>query len=51
VDFIEEHEGRLFGYEFKWGSGKIKPAREWLETYAGAEFAIVNPENYLDFVL
>jgi predicted AAA+ superfamily ATPase len=51
VDFIEEREGRLFGYEFKWGSGKIKPAREWLETYAGAEFAIVNSENYLDFVL
>jgi len=51
VDFIEEREGRLFGYEFKWGSGKVKPAREWLETYAGAEFAIVNPENYLDFVL
>ena len=51
VDFIEEREGRLFGYEFKWGSSKIKPAREWLETYAGAEFAIVNPENYLDFVL
>lgn len=51
VDFIEEREGRLFGYEFKWGSEKIKPAREWLETYAGAEFAIVNPENYLDFVL
>lgn len=51
VDFIEEREGRLFGHEFKWGSGKTKPPREWLDTYPGAEFAVINPENYLNFVL
>jgi len=51
VDFIEEREGRLFGLEFKWGSGKIKPSREWLQTYAEAEFEVINPENYLNFVL
>jgi predicted AAA+ superfamily ATPase len=31
VDFIEEREGRLFGYEFKWGSRKTAAPREWLE--------------------
>jgi uncharacterized protein len=51
VDFIEEREGRLFGYEFKWGAGKAKSAKDWLETYAGAEFTVINPDNYLDFVL
>jgi hypothetical protein len=50
VDFIEEREGRLFGYEFKWGSRKTPAPREWLETYAGSEFTVINRENYLDFV-
>ncbi len=50
VDFIEEREGRLFGYEFKWGSRKTPTPREWLETYAGSEFTVINRENYLDFV-
>jgi len=50
VDFIEEREGRLFGYEFKWGLRKTAAPREWLETYAGSEFAVINRENYLDFV-
>ena len=50
VDFIEEREGRLFGYEFKWGSRKTAAPREWLETYAGSEFAVINRDNYLDFV-
>lgn len=50
VDFIEEREGRLFGYEFKWGSLKTPAPREWLETYAGSEFTVINRENYLDFV-
>jgi len=51
VDFIEEREGRLFGFEFKWGTDKIRPPREWLETYPGAKFEVINPENYLGFVL
>ena len=51
VDFIEEREGRLFGYEFKWGSRKTAAPREWLETYAGSEFTVINRENYLDFVI
>lgn len=50
VDFIEEREGRLFGYEFKWGPRKTAAPREWLETYAGSEFTVINRENYLDFV-
>ncbi|MFH1454637.1 MAG: ATP-binding protein [Armatimonadota bacterium] len=50
IDMIEEREGKLFGYEFKW-SGKIpKAPKEWLETYSNAEFQVINKENYLDFI-
>ncbi|MFH1175608.1 MAG: ATP-binding protein [bacterium] len=51
IDFIEEREGKLFGYEFKWNKDAVKIPKEWLETYSNAEFQIINKENYLDFVL
>lgn len=51
VDFIEEREGKLFGYEFKWGKKSTKIPEEWLKTYPNAEFKIINKENYLEFVL
>ncbi len=49
VDWVEEREGKLFGYEFKWGSDKAKPPKDWLETYSNASFEVINPENYLEF--
>lgn len=50
IDYIEEREGKLFAYEFKW-SGDAKPPKEFLETYPNTEFKTINKENYLDFVL
>jgi len=52
VDFVEEREGKLFGYEFKWGKDKsVKEPKEWRQTYSNAEYKIINPENYLEFIL
>lgn len=51
IDMVEEREGRLVGYEFKWG-GKTPPSpRDWQGTYAEAAYAVVNRENYLEFLL
>jgi predicted AAA+ superfamily ATPase len=50
VDIVEEREGRLYGYEVKWGAKKVKSPKLWLETYQEASFEVVNQENYLDFV-
>lgn len=51
IDWIEMREGKLFGYEIKWGKEtKSKAKKTWLETYKEGEFGIVNQENYLDFV-
>ena len=50
LDFVEEREGRLFGYEMKWGKAKVKPPTEWLAAYPEAAFALVNQDNYLEFV-
>ena len=51
IDLVEEREGRLYGYEFKWGkSKKVKPPKVWLETYKEASFEVINRENYLEFI-
>lgn len=52
IDWVEERDGRLFGYEFKWSEKrKDKAPKDWLGTYANAEYKIINTENYLDFIL
>jgi len=52
VDWIEERDGKLFGYEFKWNKNKkIKASKLWLDTYDNAEWRIITPDNYLDFIL
>lgn len=50
IDLIEEREGKLFGFEFKFGNKKIKAPKEWLNTYEEAQFEIINQDNYLDFI-
>lgn len=50
IDLIEEREGKLFSFEFKWNKGKIKPPRQWQETYPNALFEVITRENYLDFI-
>lgn len=50
IDLIEEHGGKLFGYEFKWGNKSVKAPKEWLNTYPDADFSVINQDNYLDFI-
>lgn len=50
VDLVEEAEGILAGWEFKWSGRNRKPPGEWLSTYANATFAVVSPDNYLEFL-
>jgi len=51
IDLIEERDGKLFGYEFKYNNKKVKPPKDWIETYDNASFEVVNRENYLDFIM
>ncbi len=52
VDWIEERDGKLFGYEFKWNTvKKVKLPKLWLDTYDNAEWKVITPDNYLDFIL
>jgi len=48
IDLVEERGGKLFGYEIKWKSKKIKSPPDWLKTYDNAEFISVNSDNFAD---
>ncbi|MEW5813846.1 MAG: ATP-binding protein [Spirochaetota bacterium] len=51
IDYLEEREGKLFGYEFKWRSRKMSPPKDWTATYPNGEFAVITQANYLDFII
>lgn len=51
IDWVEERGGQLYGYEFKWSTRKQpKPPKGWRGNYPEAEFTVINPDNYADWV-
>lgn len=52
IDWVEEREGRLLGYEFKWSEKKRrKQPKDWFKTYSNADFQTINRENYMEFIV
>jgi len=51
IDFIEEREGKLFAYEFKWGKKPAKFPKKFTSTYTDSETFLVNQVNCLEFIL
>jgi uncharacterized protein len=53
IDCIEEHGGRLHGYEFKWQGGEIRQATrsEFINAYPGSELVSINRDNFEGFLI
>lgn len=51
IDLVEEREGNLFGYEFKWGSEKTRQPKDFLENYPGSSYEVINRDNFEKFLL
>ncbi|MDO5666002.1 MAG: ATP-binding protein [Bacteroidia bacterium] len=49
IDFVEELNGKIFGYEFKWNRKKLKPSKTFTENYH-ADVALVFRDNFREFV-
>ena len=45
IDLIEERDGQLYGFEYKWGAGKARVPKTFLETYPNASFAVVQQDQ------
>ncbi|MDD3685736.1 MAG: ATP-binding protein [Bacteroidales bacterium] len=48
IDLVEEHNGYIRAYEFKWGDKKAKIPASFQAQYPDAEFLVVNRMNFLD---
>jgi hypothetical protein len=51
IDLIEERDGKIFGYEFKWKEKEYKAPLEWRSNYPDSTVMLISTENYQDFVL
>ncbi|MCB0303310.1 MAG: ATP-binding protein [Calditrichaeota bacterium] len=51
IDLVEEHGGKLFGYEIKWQLRKTRAPRDWKNAYPGATFLVIHRENYREFII
>ena len=49
IDYIEEADGQMTAYEFKWNpSKKARISRTFLQAYPHATIKTINPENYFE---
>jgi predicted AAA+ superfamily ATPase len=51
VDYIEERDGRLYAFEFKWGvNDKARIPKTFTNAYPEVETAIINRDNFYEFI-
>lgn len=51
IDYLEERNGKLNGYEIKYNKTRAKAPKTWLDTYPGSGFAVVSRHNYPSFLM
>ena len=49
LDYVEERDGLLTAYEFKWNHKLVRPPASWVENYGGA-FYLISTENWQGFI-
>jgi uncharacterized protein len=50
LDYLEERDAALLGYEFKYSNKTPNAPKSWISTYPEAVYACVNKETYLQFI-
>lgn len=50
IDWVEERDGKIFGFEMKWGEKVPKVPALWKKTYPNSEYEVINRDNYLKFI-
>lgn len=52
IDFIEERDGALHGYELKWSpDAKVRAPHGWTAAYPDATFEVIHRDNYFSYVI
>jgi predicted AAA+ superfamily ATPase len=50
IDLIEERDGKLFAFECKYSKKDVKVPIDFINSYPGSEFFVINNDTYLDFL-
>ena len=50
IDLVEERDGNLFAYEFKFSHQKTKVPKAWEKAYPEAEFRVISKDNFMEFL-
>jgi len=50
IDYVEEYNDRLDGYEFKWSKGSFSTPKDFL-AYKNSRVTLINRDNYQDFLI
>ncbi|MDZ7739610.1 MAG: DUF4143 domain-containing protein [Bacteroidales bacterium] len=51
IDFIEESEGKLKAYEFKWNPHKTPSvSKTFMKAYPGSYYQVINRDNFIEFL-
>lgn len=50
IDYVEEMDGALHGYEFKWQKSNSRSQSSWILNYPESSFEVVNRSNYSNFI-
>ncbi len=50
IDYLEEKDGQINAYEFKWQTGKKRVPKAFTKAYQGSKIQFIDKENYEEFV-
>lgn len=50
IDYLEEKNGKLYGYKIKLGSGRLSGVKLFLDTYPDSEFKVIKKDNYNELI-
>ena len=51
IDLIEEEDGMIRAFEFKWNPrAKSRVPEQFIKTYSPTEYSVITPNNFWDFV-
>lgn len=50
LDWLEEANGQLSGFEMKWHTNAVRFPKAFQQAYPDATLSVVNPDTYLDFI-
>jgi uncharacterized protein len=51
IDLVEERDGLLYGYEFKWGRARTHEPKDWKTSYPEAHYEVIDQDSFADFIL